>query len=189
MGSSGGVVKADETYIGRKPGMKLKPGTGHKEMYDNSDIGYAGYFHHAASGLDFAMHRAYDPAHARWLNRDPLGERGGLNLYAYVAGNPLRWTDPLGLVCPTPGYDPTTGGLNPQTQAALDTWNEALQDVANDIAAGKSPQADIDRANTAAANYNHYIGQGPYAGPVSPAAPPPPLPPPSLAPVPVHMDF
>jgi RHS repeat-associated protein len=35
-----------------------------------SDIGYAGYFYHAASGLDFALHRAYDPAHARWLNRE-----------------------------------------------------------------------------------------------------------------------
>jgi len=38
------------------------------------DIAYAGYFYHAASGLDFTMHRAYDPIHARWLNRDPIGE-------------------------------------------------------------------------------------------------------------------
>lgn len=61
------------------------------------DIGYAGYFHHAASGLDFTLNRAYDPVHARWLNRDPAGESGGLNLYAYVAGNPLNAVDPLGL--------------------------------------------------------------------------------------------
>jgi hypothetical protein len=33
-----------------------------------SDIGYGGYFSHAVSGLDFAMFRAYDPAHACWLN-------------------------------------------------------------------------------------------------------------------------
>jgi RHS repeat-associated protein len=62
-----------------------------------SDIGYAGYFTHAASGLDFAMYRAYDPAHARWLNRDPIGEAGDLNLYAYADENPLDRTDPLGL--------------------------------------------------------------------------------------------
>ena len=31
MGSGGGVVEADETYIGRKPGMKKKRGVGHKE--------------------------------------------------------------------------------------------------------------------------------------------------------------
>ncbi len=34
-----------------------------------SDIGYAGYFYHAASGLEFTLNRAYDPQHARWLNR------------------------------------------------------------------------------------------------------------------------
>jgi len=30
MGSGGGVVEADETYIGRKPGKKMRPGAGHK---------------------------------------------------------------------------------------------------------------------------------------------------------------
>ena len=61
-----------------------------------SDIGYAGYFYHAASGLDFALFRAYDPAHARWVNRDPIGEAGGINLYAYVGGNPMSHTDSRG---------------------------------------------------------------------------------------------
>jgi RHS repeat-associated protein len=62
-----------------------------------SDVGYAGYFSHAASGLGFTVHRAYDPGHARWLNRDPIGEGGGINLYAYVTGNPISLADPSGL--------------------------------------------------------------------------------------------
>lgn len=62
-----------------------------------ADIGYAGYFAHAASGLDFTEHRAYDPAHGRWLNRDPIGEIGGINLYAYADGNPTSNVDPSGL--------------------------------------------------------------------------------------------
>lgn len=62
-----------------------------------ADIGYAGYFHHAASGLNFALHRAYDSTHTRWLNRDPIGEVGGVNLYAYVAEDPVSNVDPLGL--------------------------------------------------------------------------------------------
>ena len=62
-----------------------------------SDIGYAGYFNHSVSGLEFALFRAYDPTHARWLNRDPIGEDGGLNLYAYVRANTISETDPLGL--------------------------------------------------------------------------------------------
>jgi RHS repeat-associated protein len=64
-----------------------------------SDIGYAGYFYHANSGLEFALYRAYDPVHARWLNRDPIGEAGGLNLYAYANGNPISLRDPSG-TCP-----------------------------------------------------------------------------------------
>lgn len=32
MGEGGGVVEADETYIGRKPSRKVRPGHGHKEM-------------------------------------------------------------------------------------------------------------------------------------------------------------
>ena len=62
-----------------------------------SDIGYAGYFYHAVSGLDFAMYRAYYATHARWLNRDPIGEAGGINLYGYVGGNPLSRIDRFGL--------------------------------------------------------------------------------------------
>ena len=62
-----------------------------------SDVGYAGYFNHAASGLAFAMYRAYDAAHARWLNRDPIGEAGGLNLYGYVGGNSVSKIDASGL--------------------------------------------------------------------------------------------
>jgi RHS repeat-associated protein len=65
-----------------------------------SDVQYAGYFQHTASGLEFALFRAYDPLHGRWLNRDPIMEAGGLNIYAYVGGNPVRYTDPTGEVVP-----------------------------------------------------------------------------------------
>lgn len=39
---------------------------------------------------------------ARWLSRDPIGENGGINLYGYVANNPVNYRDPLGLVIETP---------------------------------------------------------------------------------------
>jgi RHS repeat-associated protein len=63
----------------------------------DSDVGFAGYVQQTAVGLGLAVFRAYDPAHGRWLNRDPSGEAGGLNLYAYVGGNPVSGTDSLGL--------------------------------------------------------------------------------------------
>lgn len=61
-------------------------------------FGFAGFLAHAPSGLSLAPFRAYDSGVGRWLNRDPIGELGGLNLYAYVGGNPINRTDPLGLL-------------------------------------------------------------------------------------------
>jgi RHS repeat-associated protein len=49
------------------------------------------------SGLYYYLYRFYDPNLQRWPNRDPIGEYGGLNLYAYVDNNPINEFDPLGL--------------------------------------------------------------------------------------------
>jgi RHS repeat-associated protein len=65
-----------------------------------TDFRYAGLFYHQASGLYLATYRAYDPSLGRWLSRDPIAEEGGLNLYGYVAGNPLQFNDSLGFLSP-----------------------------------------------------------------------------------------
>lgn len=62
------------------------------------DKRYAGMFYHPQSGLYLTWYRAYNPEAGRWLSRDPIGEEGGENLYAYVGGNPVNAIDPLGLI-------------------------------------------------------------------------------------------
>ena len=62
-----------------------------------SDFGYAGYYFHQPSGLNLTVTRAYSPSIGRWLTRDPIGEHGGVNLYAYVMNDPIDLSDPSGL--------------------------------------------------------------------------------------------
>ena len=52
---------------------------------------------HQNSGLVYYLYRYYDPNLQRWLNRDPIGEAGGFNLYAFVGNNPVNRIDRFGL--------------------------------------------------------------------------------------------
>lgn len=49
-----------------------------------------------ASGVRFYGFRFYSPEMGRWLNRDPIGERGGINLHRFVNNTPLNSYDPIG---------------------------------------------------------------------------------------------
>ena len=42
--------------------------------------------------------RDYDPEIGRWTAGDPIGIHGGLNPYLYVGNNPVKLTDPYGLM-------------------------------------------------------------------------------------------
>lgn len=63
----------------------------------DADFGFTGHYYHAPTGLHLALYRAYDADLSRWLNRDPIGEQGGVNLYGYVGNGPINVFDPLGL--------------------------------------------------------------------------------------------
>jgi RHS repeat-associated protein len=76
-----------------------------------TDFNFTGLYRHSKSNLDFAVYRAYDPNLGRWLNRDPIGERGGLNLYSYVENNSLNANDPMGLEQQYPGARITAYGF------------------------------------------------------------------------------
>ena len=43
--------------------------------------------------------RYYNPSVGRWINRDPIEERGGKNVYAMVGNNPIDFCDFRGLSC------------------------------------------------------------------------------------------
>lgn len=59
--------------------------------------------YHANSGLVYYLYRYYEPSLQRWLNRDPLEEWGGINLYVFVGNVPITDVDIDGLtVYPDP---------------------------------------------------------------------------------------
>ena len=52
-----------------------------------------------ATGLYYYGYRYYDPMTGRWPSRDPIEERGGMNLYGFVENYGINKWDNLGLAC------------------------------------------------------------------------------------------
>jgi RHS repeat-associated protein len=59
--------------------------------------GFTGRERDSATGLLYMRARWYDPQMGRFISQDPIGMRGGLNVYAYALNNPLSLIDPFGL--------------------------------------------------------------------------------------------
>ncbi len=59
----------------------------------------------AETGLLYYGFRYYDPVTGRWPSRDPIEERGGLNLYGMVRNNPVNRVDPFGLFSADDAYE------------------------------------------------------------------------------------
>jgi len=51
----------------------------------------------ASLGLYYYKARFYAPSLGKFLQPDPIGYAGGMNLYAYVGGDPVNHRDPSGL--------------------------------------------------------------------------------------------
>jgi RHS repeat-associated protein len=55
-------------------------------------------FYDWETGLYYYPYRYYNPSTGRWLSRDPIAEKGGLNLYGFIHNAPINDVDSLGLL-------------------------------------------------------------------------------------------
>ena len=84
---------------------------------------------HANSGLAYYLYRYYDPNLQRWLNRDPIGELGGINLYVFVGSSPVYRVDLFGLswvVSATPFAPGQEGTYGPYAEYINDGRNDII---------------------------------------------------------------
>jgi RHS repeat-associated protein len=63
---------------------------------DSFPFHYSTKFTDGETGLNYYGYRFYDPANGRWINRDPIGERGGKNLYGMCYNDTPTWFDDTG---------------------------------------------------------------------------------------------
>ncbi len=84
--------------------------------------GYTGRERDSETGLIYYRARWYDPQQGRFISEDPLGNRGGLNLYAYAADSPTNLVDTLGLQNTPPQPAPQPSLLQTLRDYAVTIW-------------------------------------------------------------------
>ncbi|MFO1511504.1 MAG: RHS repeat-associated core domain-containing protein [Verrucomicrobiota bacterium] len=98
----------------------------------------------ALVGMVEVANAFYDPGLQRWINRDPIWEEGGVNLYAPTGNEPVNGVDVLGLW--------NTCGHNSLLNSAFGK-NESLKD---DLKQWKNASKDMDKKRGAQNPENSY---------------------------------
>ncbi len=110
--SGGYIVEAYDTDAYGNTLIFIEPGSDGRWFTDDdvqSDYGaneiiYCGYRFDPDTQRYYVRNRTYNPVLGRWLQRDPIGYAGGVNLYEYVGGRAAVAVDPqgtsvLGILC------------------------------------------------------------------------------------------
>jgi RHS repeat-associated protein len=130
-----------------------------------SPFGYTGQLYLPELQLYYYKARMYSPKTGRFLQPDPIGYAGGMNLYAYAGNDPVNMTDPTGLLCYAWGGGDSTTTAVPYDGSGVNTFighsisrvncifdipvpyiEPAPQPVPNDDEGAGAPQGDQQKA-------------------------------------------
>ena len=98
---------------------------------------FTGRRYNSSTGLYYYRARHYDPEIGRFLQPDPIGYAGGMNLYGYCGNDPTNWTDPYGLV----PINLITGSnyISDYSQNGSESGSEKDSDFQNENRDGQTP--------------------------------------------------
>jgi len=82
---------------GGKPRPSDRPSAGNRTVTKPTASGKSPEFQRFRAGVTDYLYRWYDPLTGRWPSRDPIEERGGVNLYEFVGNDGVNKVDILGL--------------------------------------------------------------------------------------------
>lgn len=130
------------------PFGELIRATGTKK--DDFNFRFSTKYEDTETGLLYYGYRYYDAGQGRWLSRDPIGERGGLNVYGMVGNDAVNtwdllglWVNPNGIVSP----EVTVGTVNGIELQHLEVLKDRLSSVKSGRGAG-AIRANIRKAAT-----------------------------------------
>jgi RHS repeat-associated protein len=104
---------------------------------------WPGHFRDAETGLHYNRHRYYSPELGRYLQSDPAGISGGVNLYAYTP-RPLSEVDVWGMGCGDESGKPPKDDQEGTQKAAQET-KPPLKFGENDLVYGPSARGALRR--------------------------------------------
>lgn len=148
---SGSIVAAAEFgQVGQRLDQFAKSGY----SFDNVSMWYASKYRDSETEFVYYGMRYYQPKHGRFINRDPIEEAGGNNLYAFCANRGANAWDVLGMSMESNG-----DGANPVITL------DKVEVVATRERGGKVPEGPVQPRERKERNGG---GSGPTGEPNSP---------------------
>ena len=122
------------------------------------NFGFSTKYRDSETGLNYYGYRYYSSGLGRWMGRDPIGERGGKNLYAFCKNNGVNRIDKYGLAS---GYSLGWDWLNQKEDKKEITFSdgESLTEEVKNGFLGESVKQKM-------LNYGRIYCKGAYPAPI-----------------------